>query len=75
MITTLSLYSAKHGLNHAMTSANIVAGFQTTGVFPINRDAISLPGESGKDEFLEPRPVYTPFKRFPVQDGMFSSAY
>ena len=36
-----------------MTPRNITAGFRATGVFPVNRYAISLPGE-------RPRPSGTP---------------
>lgn len=37
----------------AMTPQNIIAGFRATGVFPVNRNAIVLPGE-------QPRPFGTP---------------
>ena len=29
----------------SMTQKNILVGFQTTGVYPLNRDAIDLPGD------------------------------
>ena len=57
----------------SMTTVNIVAGFATCGVFPVNRDAIQLPGDSNAEEcFIAPHPVYTPFKH-PVNDGLFTS--
>ena len=49
-----------------MTCVNIMVGFGTTGVYPVNRDAIlsALPGESRLSEgIIVPRSVFTPFKR------------
>ena len=57
----------------SMTTANIIAGFQTTGIFPLDRDAIMLPGESRSEGMIVPRPIYTPFKRCPAKDGIYSS--
>ena len=55
----------------SMTCVNIIAGFRTTGVYPVNRDAIQLPGTSEATEGIAaPRQVFTPFKRDP---GLFSS--
>ena len=56
-----------------MTTANIIAGFQTTGIFPLDRDVIVLPGESRKKGLLVPQPVYTPFKHCPAEDGLYAS--
>ncbi len=47
----------------SMTTSNIVAGFRTTGIYPINRDAIQLPGQC--DFGIEPIVEYIPFKRYP----------
>lgn len=43
-----------------MTISNIAAGFRTTGIHPLNRDAIQLPGEF--DKTITPNVGYTPFK-------------
>lgn len=56
-----------------MTTANIIAGFQTTGIFPLDRDVIVLPGESREKGLLVPQPVYTPFKFYRAEDGLYSS--
>ena len=59
----------------SMTCINIVAGFKTTGVYPVNRDAIQLPGELKSTEgMMAPRPMFTPFKRAPEVDGLYTSA-
>lgn len=52
----------------SMTCANIVAGFRVTGVFPINRNVVKLPGESAAAKILEKCdlpyiPLFTPAKR------------
>lgn len=58
-----------------MTCINIMEGFATTGVYPVNRDAIQPPGESKSTEgIMAPRPVFTPFKRAPEVDGLYKSA-
>ena len=50
----------------SMTTSNIVAGFHTTGIYPVNRDAIQLPGQCDfADKCIEPIVEYTPFKRYP----------
>ena len=50
----------------AMTIRNIVSGFRTTGIYPLNRDAILLPGEPKKSlsekTGLSFIPLYTPSK-------------
>lgn len=56
-----------------MTTVNIVAGFQTTGIYPVNREAIRLPGESSSEAIIAPWPIFTPFKRCPLEDGLHSS--
>ena len=57
-----------------MTTSNIVAGFHTTGIYPLDRDAIQLPGE-GKlaDKLIAPNVDFTPFKRYPYDDLRASS--
>ena len=58
----------------SMTCVNIVSGFSTTGVYPVNRDAIQLPGSSRTTEGIAaPCQLFTPFKRDP-DDGLFSSS-
>ena len=53
----------------SMTPKNVIAGFQTTGVYPPNRDAIKLPGDSDETSSLCQNtgisyiPLYTPVKR------------
>ena len=46
----------------SMTTVNTVAGFQTTGIYPVNREAIQLPGESSSEAIIAPQPIITPFK-------------
>ena len=47
----------------SMTISNIAAGFRTTGIHPLNRDAIQLPGEFNfADKTITPNVGYTPFK-------------
>ena len=59
----------------SMTCINILAGFKTTGVYPVNRDAIQLPGEPKSTEgMMAPQPMFTPFKRAPEVDGLYTSA-
>ncbi len=58
----------------AMTVKNILSGFETTGVYPVDRYAVQLPGESNTtDRPIIPCPRLTPFKRHPVNDGLYSS--
>ena len=53
----------------AMTPKNILSGFHTTGVYPPNRKAITLPGDDDKprnlasDTGIAYIPLYTPVKR------------
>ena len=58
----------------SMTTSNIVAGFHTTGIYPLDRDAIQLPGE-GKlaDKLIVPNVDFTPFKRYP-HDEVYTSS-
>ena len=59
----------------SMTTSNIIGGFHTTGIYPINRNAIQLPGESKlTDKLIAPCLNFTPFKRHPVEDGLHSSS-
>ena len=58
-----------------MTIGTIVGGFLTTGVHPLNRDAIQLPGETKvTDKFLEPNLGFTPHKWYGLLRGEFSSS-
>ena len=52
----------------AMTMTNVVSGFRVTGVYPVNRNAIKLPGESSQPSLSEATglafiPLYSPAKR------------
>lgn len=59
----------------SMSIGTIVGGFQTTGIHPLNRDAIQLPGETKVvDKFLEPNLGFTPHKRYGLQNRVFSSS-
>ena len=59
----------------SMTIGTIVGGFRTTGIHPLNRDAIKLPGEKKvTDKFLEPNLGFTPHKRYGLLRGVFSSS-
>ena len=51
-----------------MTPKNILAGFRTTGVYPLNRDAIELPCDDVASNLCQKTglpyiPLYTPVKR------------
>ena len=55
----------------AMTCSNILAGFRMTGIFPINRNAVQLPGKSTAATIMEKCdlpyiPLFTPAKRHVV---------
>lgn len=60
----------------AMTIRNILSGFHTTGIYPVNRNAIPLPGESKKSlsekTGLTFIPLYTPSKRSKPSRMVFS---
>ena len=60
----------------SMTAANIAAGFEVTGIYPLNRQAVHLPSDShAPEERVVPRDTYTPFKRYAESDHvMFSSS-
>ena len=52
----------------SMTPKNILAGFRTTGVYPLNRDAIKLPGDDVTLNLCQKTglsyiPLYTPVKQ------------
>ena len=52
----------------SMTCVNIMAGFETMGIYPVNQDVILavLPGEQRSSEgMIVPRSVFTPFKKSP----------
>ena len=53
----------------SMTVANITAGFKVTGVYPVNRNALSLPGQEcetlSKETGLSFIPLYSPSHRIP----------
>ena len=62
----------------AMTIANTVGGFKTTGVFPLNREAVQLPKDNmerlNEQSGLSFIPLYTPSKsRKSVCEAEFSS--
>ena len=59
----------------SMTAANIAAGFEVTGIYPLNRQAVHLPSDSHTPEQRTvPHDTYTPFKRYAESDHvMFSS--
>ena len=57
----------------SMTIGTIVGGFRTTGIHPLNREAIRLPGETKvTDKFLEPNLGFTQHKRYGLQRDVFS---
>ena len=57
-----------------MTTSNIVVGFRTTGIYPMDRDAIQLPGECKMaDKLITPNVDFIPFKHYP-QDRLHTSS-
>ena len=60
----------------SMTAANIAAGFEVAGIYPLNRQAVHLPSNSHTlEEKVVPHVMYTPFKRYAESDhSMFSSS-
>ena len=59
----------------SMTVTNIAAGFEITGIYPLNRKAFRLPGESSEAETVIPNVTYTPFKWYADSgDGIFLSS-
>ena len=56
-----------------MTISNIIAGFETTGIYPVDREAIELPGELALPQrsIIAPHTTFSPFKRV-TEDEMFS---
>ena len=58
----------------SMTTTNIVAGFETTGIYPINRYAVRIPREPNvQKEKILPNVTFTPVKRY-TEVGVFSSS-
>ena len=60
----------------SMTSVNVMSGFETTGIYPVNWDAVLsvLPCQSTPSEgIIVPGTVFTPYKRVP-EDGLYTSA-
>lgn len=58
----------------SMTTKNAMSGFETTGIYPTDRYAVQLPGKSDhKEKPIVPCLSYTPFKRCPSKDGLYSS--
>lgn len=57
-----------------MTASNIIAGFETTGIDPVNREAIQLPGDSEVPQrsMIAPHTTFSPFKCF-AEDELFSA--
>ncbi len=57
-----------------MTVANITAGFKVTGVYPVNRNAFSVPGDDceclPKQMGLAFIPLYSPASKRAVSQGM-----
>ena len=57
-----------------MTISNIAGGFCTTGIHPLNRDVIKLPGECNfADKMITPNVGFTPFKRYSL--GKLNTQY
>ena len=58
----------------SMTASNIITGFETTGIYPVDREAIQLPGESTVPQrsTIAPQTTFSPFKRF-TEDELFSA--
>ena len=54
----------------AMTAVNIVQGFKTTGIYPLDADAVikKLPGTSAPAVERDAPPTFTPLKRQPHQE-------
>ena len=54
----------------SMTIGTIVGGFRTTGIYPLNRDAIQLPGETKVTDkyYNAPNLTFTPCKRIPLSE-------
>ena len=47
----------------SMTTSNIAGGFRTTGIYPLDRNAIQLPGECNfANKLITPNIGFTPFK-------------
>jgi hypothetical protein len=60
----------------AMTMKNIRSGFATTGIFPLNRNAVSLPiSEEPKSKKVSFIPIYTPSKQRPLETEVFEKCY
>ena len=64
----------------SMTSINVLSGFRTTGVYPLNRDAIELPGEDVVLNLCQKTgisyiPLYTPVKRRISEISVASPSY
>lgn len=60
----------------AMTSKNIIAGFRTSGIYPTDRYAITLPGESKKSQEPSSKHMRLSFVPFytPSKESTFPSA-
>ena len=56
----------------SMTAVNITAGFQTTGIYPINREAVMPEGclTHIEDNSLKPLPRFTPLKHCTAQGSL-----
>ena len=59
----------------SMTDANITVGFQTTGVYPINREAVMQEGclSRAEESSLKPLSRFTPLKHSTVQCSLSSA--
>ena len=58
----------------SMTPSNIAAGFEITGIYPINREAVRLPGTPTVQDKVVPNFTFTPFKRYAGSEHMFTSS-
>ena len=58
----------------SMTTSNIAAGFEITGIYPVDREAVRLPGEVAVKDKIIPNATYTPFKRYAGSEQIFSSS-
>ena len=61
----------------SMTQKNVLSGFRTTRVYPLNRDTIDLPGDDVASNLCQKIglpyiPLYTPVKQF-IPDGVAGS--
>lgn len=63
----------------SMTAANIAAGFEITGIYPPNREAVRLPGEVKVHKKIVPNLTFSPAKLYTCtgaerHDGIFTTS-